>query len=253
MIQKKIHYCWFGNNPLPNLTKKCIESWKKYLPDYEIVEWNENNFNVNITSYTKEAYEAKKYAFVSDYARFWILYNHGGLYFDTDVELIKPIDDIISKEEFMACEKDCIKELYYPSVAPGLVLASKGKHIIYKQLLDLYQNIHFRNDDGSLNLKTVDQYTTEVLIKAGLQKEFNKIQIVQGIYIFPGEYFCPISTVTKRLRITSNTRAIHHYTATWASSSLKVNIIRSIRSLLPDNILLWWNRYKLNKQIKLQK
>ena len=100
-IPKTIHYCWFGRNPLPSLAIKCIASWKKYLPDYEIKEWNEDNFDVNVIPYTREAYAAKKYAFVSDYARFKILYEEGGLYFDTDVEVIKPFDDIIARGAFM--------------------------------------------------------------------------------------------------------------------------------------------------------
>lgn len=106
MIPKIIHYCWFGRNPLPELAQKCIASWKKYLPDYEIKEWNEDNFDVNIIPYTAEAYAQKKYAFVSDYARFWILHKYGGIYFDTDVEVIRPIDDIIARGNFMGFETD---------------------------------------------------------------------------------------------------------------------------------------------------
>ena len=250
MIPKVINYCWFGRNPLPELVQKCIASWKKFLPDYEIKEWNEDNFDVNIIPYTKEAYKEKKYAFVSDYARFWIIYHYGGLYFDTDVELIKPIDDIVCQGAFMACEKDCVKNLYYPSVAPGLVIAAEANHPIYKDLLSLYETLHFVNNDGSLNLKTVDEYTTELLIEKGLQKVFDKIQVVQGISIYPGPYFCPISSVTKRLSLSNETRAIHHYAATWASSSLSSNLIRVIRRCLPSCVLLWWNRHKLQKQIK---
>ena len=106
MIPKIIHYCWFGRNPLPESAVKCINSWKKYFPDYEIKEWNEDNFEVNIIPYTREAYEAKKYAFVSDYARMWILYHHGGLYFDTDVEVVKPLDDIIRGGNFLGVEQE---------------------------------------------------------------------------------------------------------------------------------------------------
>ncbi len=104
MIPKIIHYCWFGGNPLPPLAEKCIASWQKFLPDYEIKRWDESNFDVNIIPYTQQAYESKKYAFVSDYARFWILYKFGGLYFDTDVEIIRPMDDIIAAGPFMGCE-----------------------------------------------------------------------------------------------------------------------------------------------------
>ena len=103
MIPKKIHYCWFGRGPLPDLAKKCIASWRKYLPEYEIKEWNEDNFDVHCIPYCSEAYDAGKYAFVSDYARFKILYEYGGLYFDTDVEVIKAMDDIISRGPFMGC------------------------------------------------------------------------------------------------------------------------------------------------------
>lgn len=110
MIPKIIHYCWFGRNPLPELAKQCIASWKRFLPDYEIREWNEDNFDVNIIPYTAEAYKQKKYAFVNDYARFWILYRYGGIYFDTDVEVIRPLDDIIAKGNFMGVESDYCKE-----------------------------------------------------------------------------------------------------------------------------------------------
>ena len=119
MIPKIIHYCWFGRNPLPELAQKCIASWRKYLPDYEIKEWNEDNFDVNMIPYTAEAYKAKKYAFVSDYARFWILYKYGGLYFDTDVEVIKPMDDIIARGPFMGCENEAGKGATKLGVNPG--------------------------------------------------------------------------------------------------------------------------------------
>ena len=106
MIPKIIHYCWFGRNPLPPLALECIASWRKFLPDYEIKEWNEDNFDVNSIPYTAEAYRQKKYAYVSDYARFCILYQYGGIYFDTDVEVIKPLNDIIAKGNFMGFEQD---------------------------------------------------------------------------------------------------------------------------------------------------
>ena len=122
MTPQIIHYCWFGRNPLPDLALKCIASWRKYLPDYEIKEWNEDNFDVNIIPYTAEAYKAKKYAFVSDYARFYILYKYGGLYFDTDVEVIRPISDILNNGAFMGCECDGMSKSSPITVAPGLGL-----------------------------------------------------------------------------------------------------------------------------------
>ncbi len=215
MIPKVIHYCWFGRNPLPQLAVKCIESWKKYLPEYEIKEWNEDNFDVNMIPYTREAYEAKKYAFVSDYARFWILYNYGGLYFDTDVEVIKPMDDIIARGPFMGCEKDA-SDTSVASVAPGLGLGVTPGLGLYKELLDLYATLHFKNEDGSLNLKTIVEYTTEMLCNYGL-KQINEIQECEGVWIYPVEYFCPIHVENnvKRLIITPQTCTIHHFAATW--------------------------------------
>ena len=222
MIPKVIHYCWFGNSPLPPLAQKCIASWKKYLPDYEIKEWNESNFNVNIIPYTREAYQAKKYAFVSDYARFWILYKYGGLYFDIDVEVIKSLDDIIARGPFMGCERD-------DSVAPGLGLGvNPGLGLgvnpglgLYSDILMMYEALHFIDKDGIYNLKTVVEYTTEILSQKGLSS-CNDIQFVGGVWIYPKEYFCPIDWKTKKCYILPDTRTIHHYNASWFTPKHKL-------------------------------
>lgn len=227
MIPKVIHYCWFGRNPLPSLAIKCIESWRKYLPDYEIKEWNEDNFDVNIIPYTQEAYQVGKYAFVSDYARFWILYKYGGLYFDTDVEVIKPMDDIIARGPFMGCEKD-VSDTSVASVAPGLGLGVDPGLGLYKEILEMYSKLSFVNKDGTYNQKTIVQYTTEILCEYGL-KEGNEIQECAGVWIYPKEYFCPLDQ-TLTLHITSNTRSIHHYDSSWLSPQKR--IIKKIKRFL---------------------
>ena len=229
MIPKIIHYCWFGGNPLPELAIKCIESWKKYLPDYEIKEWNESNFDINCCAYVREAYEAKKWAFVSDYARFWILYQYGGLYFDTDVELIKSIDDLIVKGAFMGCEpwnaapalSDIkTKEAANPGLglaaAPGLGLAAAPGLGLYKEVLDDYECDHFTITEKS-GPPTVVERMTKILLRHGL-KDDNDIQFIEGIYIYPSEYFCPLDYGTGQMTITENTRSIHHYVASWHSN-----------------------------------
>lgn len=215
MIPKIIHYCWFGGKSLPEDAKKCIASWKRYLPDYEIKEWNEQNFDVNSIPYTAQAYAAEKYAFVSDYARFKVLYEQGGLYFDTDVEVIKPFDDILSRGAFMGCElsaplRDAVNPGLGLGVAPGLGL--------YKEILDKYATLSFLNDDGSLNLTTVVKYTTDILISHGL-KASNEIQTIAGVNIYPKEYFNPLNDNTGKLEITPQTHSIHWYSKTWMNVS----------------------------------
>lgn len=219
-IPKKIHYCWFGRNPLPNTAKKCIDSWKRYCPQYEIIEWNEDNFDINCCDYIKEAYEAKKWAFVSDYARFWILYHEGGVYFDTDVELIRSIDELVNKGPFMGCERDASNESMI-SVAPGLGLAANPGLGLYNVFLSEYNKRHFLKEDGSFDLTTVVTITTNILKEYGL-KEKNDIQIVEGIYIYPMEYFCPLDDHTGKLNITNNTYSIHHFDGSWLTDELRV-------------------------------
>lgn len=221
MIPKIIHYCWFGENPLPELAVKCIESWKQYFPAYEIKEWNESNFDLNCCNYVKEAYEEKMWAFVSDYARYWILYHEGGLYFDTDVEIIKKMDDIISKGSFMGCEPvngRSEDELKYKSVncAPGLGMGLKPGLSLIKEILDSYNLMHFRLEDGRLNKTTIVKYTSDILIQYGWIPN-GRLQCIRDIYIYPTDYFCPINYETTEMNITENTRSIHHYTASWLS------------------------------------
>ncbi len=211
MIPKTIHYCWFGGNPLPELAQKCIASWRKFCPDCEIVEWNESNFDVQCCDYVKEAYEAKKWAFVSDYARFKILYEHGGLYFDTDVEVVRPLDDIVAGGSFLGREEGM-------DVNPGLGMGATPREAFYKELLDGYADRHFFTADGNFDFTTIVEYTTDHLIKYGLQNS-NDIQKVRDILIYPKEYFCPMDYQTGELNVTENTCSIHHFTASWYDDS----------------------------------
>ncbi|GMO37881.1 MAG: glycosyltransferase [Termitinemataceae bacterium] len=213
MIPKIIHYCWFGGNQLPELALNCIASWKKYFPDFEIKEWNESNYNVHKIAYTSEAYNAKKYAFVSDYARFDILYQYGGIYFDTDVEVIKSFDDILQNGGFMGLES-------VGKVAAGLGIGCNAGLGICYQVLEFYATLHFLNKDSSYNLKTIVEYVSEILIKNGLKKE-NAIQVLNGVIVYPIEYFAPKSFITGKLEITKNTYSIHHYHDSWASPNQK--------------------------------
>ena len=208
-IPKTIHYCWFGRNPLPELALRCIESWRQYLPDYEIKEWNEDNFNVEMNQYVKEAYDAKKYAFVSDFARFWILHKFGGVYFDVDVEVVKSIDDIIDRGAFMGCERDVDAR-----VNPGIGAAAFPEMKIYQELIESYDKDCFIRNDGSLNTYTIVDRTTEVLRRYGLSDVISP-QMIEGIVVYPTDYFCPKSFDTGKIIMTENSRSIHWYDASW--------------------------------------
>lgn len=241
MIPKVIHYCWFGRNPLPESALKCINSWKKFFPDYEIIEWNEDNFDINAIPYTAEAYASKKYAFVSDYARFKILYDHGGLYFDTDVEVIKSFDDILARGAFMGFEVDAEATGSKGAVNPGLGLGVAPGLGLYAELLRKYSTLQFIHEDGSLNLTTIVKYTTDLLLEHGLRAT-NKIQTVAGITIYPKEYFNPLNDNTGKLEITHNTHSIHWYSKTW----LEVNPFRMKLSRLAHRYL----GYSISKSIR---
>lgn len=228
MIPKIIHYCWFGRNPLPQSAEECIASWKKFLPDYEIKEWNEDNFDVNITTYTSEAYKARKFAFVSDYARFWILYNYGGLYFDTDVEILKPLDDIISRGGFMGMEK--VEGSTFDNFEEGTVLVNAGLglgvekgHPLYKEILDVYNKKHYIGWNGKFTGTVVTTTTNILLKKTKLEKD--KITEIEGIFIYPDEYFDPMNYYTKEIKITEKTRTIHKYATTWVTKNTRLNAI----------------------------
>ena len=210
MIPKVIHYCWFGGNPLPEDVKKNIASWKKYCPDYEIQEWNESNFDVNENTYCHEAYEAKKWAFISDYARLKILYDHGGIYMDTDVEVCRPLDDLLKYNAFSGFESG-------NRIQTGTFGSAKGARWI-GDLLSYYADKHFKKADGSL-----DQ-TTNVVTITRMTKEKYDIRLDDSFQVFgdnnalfPFEYLCAKDLMDGKIKKTQNTYTIHHFAGSWLS------------------------------------
>ena len=213
MLPKVIHYCWFGGNPKNEVIEKCIESWKKYCPDYEIIEWNEANYDVNKHPFMKKAYEAKKWAFVSDYARVDILYHNGGVYLDTDVELIKSLDPFLKYDFYAGFESVSF-------VSFGLGFGSAEGHPVLKDILDYYNQLEFPDTEFELSMVSCPRIQTEVLVKHGMICN-NQVQEFENCHIFSSEYFSPMSFKTGKTNITDNSVSIHHYDMSWNTDKFK--------------------------------
>lgn len=216
MINKIIHYCWFGNKPLDSLALRCLESWKKYFPDYKIIQWNENNFDVTKVKFMSDAYKEKKWAFVSDVARLIVVYENGGIYFDTDVEVLRPYDDILKEgiDAFFGFEND------EGFVATGLGFGAVQGHPFLKRHIEEYHKIDFMQYKERISDVACPIITTNLLLQAGLTNK-NVKQHISGIDVFPSTYFNPIDYNTGKMKKTEFTHSIHWYNASWQDDCTK--------------------------------
>ncbi len=215
MIPKTIHYCWFGRNPKPKLAKRCINSWKKYCPDYRIVEWDENNFDISSCPlYVRQAYEAEKWAFVTDYVRLKVVHDFGGIYLDTDVELLKNLDFLLANKAFFGFEEG-------RSVATGLGFGAEKGTPLLQSLMDEYNDIPFILPDGSFDKTTCPVRNTNVFLKHGLVQNDRMQFLDDGIRILPKEYLSPRDYFTEENHITPNTVSIHWFAASWKTKQEK--------------------------------
>lgn len=211
MIPKTIHYCWFGHGEMPVVALKCIESWHKHMPEYDYKLWNEDNFDVNAVPYTKEAYEARKFAFVTDYVRLWALFNEGGIYMDTDVEVLKPLDNLLHLSAFTGYEGSKTR----PPVT-GLMASEAGGEWVREQL-DSYYNAHFIMEDGSFDMTTNTIRISTIMRNNGFVQD-GKCSVYKDLHVFPTDYFCPRQTTGEILK-TKNTYCDHHFMGTWNDNS----------------------------------
>jgi mannosyltransferase OCH1-like enzyme len=245
MIPKKIHYVWLSGEPLTPLVEKCIESWKKFCPDYEIIKWDTGNFDVNSNLYCRQAFENKKWAFASDYIRLKVVYEHGGIYLDSDVELLKPLDDFLNKPAFTGFE--CNQ--YFTANFFGA-----EKHSLWlKHILSHYEQAEFININEKFDLTpapmTVARMTKQIIPEL---KTNNTEQHYEFLSIYPTDYFSPIDVDTKKMKITKNTHAIHHFAGAWLNRSLltktKYRIKRIIKKILGKKRLDKWRERKEKKR-----
>ncbi|TXE18358.1 glycosyl transferase [Psychroserpens burtonensis] len=248
MIPKIIHFCWLSFDEYPKVIKKCIESWQNKLPDYEFVLWDTNKFDINSTTWTKQAFEAKQYAFAADYIRLHALYNYGGIYLDSDVEVLKTFDELLDLPYFVGLQCD-------NNIEAAIIGAQKGTDWI-KGCLEHYDNKSFIKEDGSYN-----QEILPVVMRSQIKKYKKIIQLksseVQGIeiliedksslFLFPSEYFSPKDHQTRQVFKTKNTYCIHHYNHSWFTllNVIRLEVIKVIGLKTTEKIIGIVNMRKL--------
>ncbi|MFI3165982.1 MAG: capsular polysaccharide synthesis protein [Bacillota bacterium] len=238
MIPKKIHYVWFGGKEKPELAKRCIESWKRFCSDYEIIEWNESNFDINSNVYIRQAYESKKYAFASDLVRLLVVKEHGGIYLDTDVEVVKPFDELLVFDAFIGFENE-----EFCNTGQGFGSEANSKFI--DVMIAEYENSVFINKDGSLNMVGCPHKNTDAMRKLGFKID-GSMQVVSNVVCLPQEYMNPYDDSTGKLNKTGNTYSIHWYAKTWIPKHkvIRSNITRRIRRIFGANCFDFIKRKK---------
>ena len=214
MIPKVIHYCWFGRNPKPKSVLDCMASWRKYCPDYEIKEWNGDNFPINDNLYCKQAYEHKKWAFATDYARLVIIYENGGIYLDTDVELIRPIDDLLKHKFYIGRQHGF-------EINTGSGFGAEKGHPVLKKMIEDYEGIPFIKEDGTMDLLTCPKRNSRWLFENGMKND-DSYQEIHDVAIYPIEYFSPLDSWSGRMWSSEKTYSIHHCEATWNPKESKM-------------------------------
>lgn len=209
-IPKIIHYCWFGGGEKPPIFERCIASWRRVLPEYEIMEWNESKFDVSRVEYVRQAYDCHMYAFVSDYVRLIALKQFGGIYLDTDVEVLKPLDSLLCNQVFLGYEES-------GGVNPGLIMGSAPQHPFLDELIQYYEKNTFIDKNGCMNTYTTVNNATDVLVKHGLIVNPDKTSNVNGVMVYSKAHFCPDEQARASNSYSEVTFTVHHYAATWRS------------------------------------
>lgn len=234
LIPKVIHYCWFGKGTKPSSVIKCIDSWHQFCGDYKIIEWNENNFDIHSNEFIKEAYIAEKWAFITDYIRLYVLYCYGGIYMDTDVEVVKSIDAFLIYPAFSGFEGN--------DRIPTGIIGSQSGNLWIKLLLDYYTNRHFIMANGQMDMTTNVQIITNLTKKNYNIKLNNTVQSFKDFTMFPFDFFCTKDLQNKKIIITKNTYTIHHFSGTWLP--IRKRLVNKLINVIGINNVLFLVRIK---------
>jgi len=233
MIPKTIHYCWFGHNPKPKLARKCLDSWRKHCKGWKFVEWNEDNYDIAAAPlYVRQAYEAGKWAFVSDYVRLQVVYEKGGVYLDSDVEILKPLDPLLRYDAYFGFENS-------QWINTGLGFGAVAGAPILREMMGRYENIAFVKPDGSFDLTPCPVINTEAFLHRGMRRD-NTFQVLEGnVALLPTELLNPFSYVTRTLKKTDDAYSIHWVSATWLNENDQKLYRRSVRRERMKMALHW--------------
>ena len=224
MIPKVIHYCWFGRGEKPELVIKCLKSWKEFCPDYQIIEWNEDNYDIaSAPLFVRQALEAKKWAFATDYIRYQLVYEHGGIYLDTDVEVVRCLDSFLSNDAYFGFQKTSNK------VASGLGFGAIKNYFFLHELMNQYDGIPFIRQDGTMYITTCLERELPVFIKHGLLLDGKEQLLENEIHIYPADYFSPYDFYTGWMKKTKNTASIHWFSASWYDDEQRRNLVKRRR------------------------
>ena len=231
-IPKIIHYCWFGDNEFTELNKKCIDTWKKFCPDYEFMLWDNDNIDLSSCKYAQQAYEKKHWAFVSDFARFQAINKYGGIYLDVDVELIKSLDDFLGNDCFLSF-KDYRSNF---GITSGIFGATK-KHPYINTIYESYLNRTYIKEDDSVDITPIAKVMYDECAKLGLQLE-DKLQEIEGIKVYPCEYLCPHIEDNKSFIVTDKTHSLHYFNTSWLTQEMRETYKKQMMANKDKKVLL---------------
>lgn len=226
-IPKIIHLCWFGNGQFDDKMKFCMETWEKFCPEYKVMKWDEESFDLSSCLYAKQAYEKKRWAFVTDYVRFKVLELYGGIYLDTDMQLLKSLDEFLGDDAFFSF-KQLVGEMKLYTLTSGII-GSKRANPLFKPLIDEFESRSYINENGEEDMKPVAAFLTDILVSHGFAQN-NELQKRDGIAVYPNEYLCPTLLKGGKIVTTENTAAIHHFTGTWRTPEILDQLMEKVKN-----------------------